>query len=354
MGGESVQAIPRPASPRRGGSQGRRRSLRKLPSLSTVWEWDGHGHVDAVPSTDDVMTECLEPMPNEPMQGPLSLRSGPSWLCALGRCQWDPRFAVLQPATHAAPPKLLLFISELMEELHEELLLLWPLQLDCLPPDFPATPSGARFALSSAGAKPIELSAPTDELRQRWIYCLGESMRAISEGGSALWSAPLPGASVLPSSCFNGQVHLKQSRVSDHYRMGKVLAQGDDYMVVEGQHLQTSQSFALKLLSKHSTWLSEVDAGPSRTCSRLIGHCVDELYEGANHVCIVMRWGTHELDAKHQLAAAVLQALRLLREVQPDNADLLSKGFMMCKADTQKLLLRAVALDCHLQSNLFI
>jgi hypothetical protein len=66
-----------------------------------------------------------------------------------------------------------------------------------------------------------------------------------------------------------------------------------------------------------------------------------------------MRWGAHELDDQHLLAAAVLEALRLLREVTPE-AELPKDGLMLQRADAHRLLGRAVALDSHLRSNLFI
>ena len=165
----------KPVSPRRSRSAGSlRRSLSKPPSLSTVWEWDGHDIVDAVPSTDDVMSP-LQPAQSEPMRGPLALRSAPSWFRYFGRRVWTSRYAVLQPATASSPPRLLLFLSESMDELHEELLLLSPVQLDCLANDG-TTGHGqhANFTLSSAGAAPIELSAPSDDERQQWIFHLGE------------------------------------------------------------------------------------------------------------------------------------------------------------------------------------
>ena len=104
---------------------------------------------------------------------------------------------------------------------------------------------------------------------------------------------------------------------------------------------------ARRLVSTSLAWLR------AQVCSRLLGQCLEEVYEGANHVCIVMHWGTHELDAHHQLAASVLEALRLLRELVPP-AEVPAGDLMLQKADAQRLMMRAVELDCHLQSNLFI
>ena len=121
----------------------------------------------------------------------------------------------------------------------------------------------------------------------------------------------------------------------------------------------SNASHALKLLAKTSTrftkrgWLSGLGPrtlGP-RVCSRLLAQCLDEVYEGANHVCLVMHWGTHELDSRHELACAVLEALRLLHELVPEAPQ---EELMLRAQDTQRLMLRLLALDCHLQANLFI
>jgi len=160
-------------------------------------------------------------------------------------------------------------------------------------------------------------------------------------------------ASLSTTESSTGKVRLHQCNVSDHYRMGKVMAKGDDWLIVEGQHLATQQSHALKLLSKRSNRFEPTTGLKGRNYSHLLSQCVEELYEGPNHVCMVMRWGTHELDEHHELAAAVLEALRLLRELLPPSS-LPREGLMLQKADARRLMLRALALDRHLQSNLFI
>uniref|UniRef100_A0A7S2I885 Uncharacterized protein n=1 Tax=Haptolina brevifila TaxID=156173 RepID=A0A7S2I885_9EUKA len=127
-----------------------------------------------------------------------------------------------------------------------------------------------------------------------------------------------------------------------------------DFLIVEGVNVHSRQSRTLKLLHKRTDLLGlNQDSLRGRVCSQVLGQCLEEVYEGANHVCIVMSWGTHELDARHQLAAAVLEALRLLREVTPP-AEIPEGDWMLPKADIQRLMSRAVELDCHLQSNLFI
>ena len=174
--------------------------------------------------------------------------------------------------------------------------------------------------------------------------------------------------------------------------MGKVLAQGDDFLVVEGVCLRGQRSHALKLLSKssprfhmplphdghggHDGGNSVSRLGP-RAVSQLLAQCLEEVYEGPNHVCLVMHWGSHELDHHHGLAVAVLEALRLLREVMPQSAPLNSldgggegggggggggidaltssdDGLMLSGEDMRKLIERLSALDSHLQAHLFI
>ena len=134
MGSLSVASSRRggaQTSPRRQNSRGNlRRSFSKPPSLSTVWEWDGREVIDAVPSTDDVMDDLSA---EDPMCGKLWVRSGHPLLRLFARRSWSERFAVLRPATDASPPCLQLFLSSAMEELHEELFLLSPLHLQCLP-----------------------------------------------------------------------------------------------------------------------------------------------------------------------------------------------------------------------------
>jgi len=330
-----------------------RRDLRKAsrpPSLNTVWEWQGET-VEAVPATTEaLLMDGGEPMSlDEPMNGPLELRSsaGLRWL---SRRTWNARYGVLQPATSSMPtPRLLMFDSGERGHLHEEILLVAPLQLVALPCPQHAPPDGGsglmRFTLSSGDASPLELAAHSDEQRQLWIFALGESMHS---------SSPVPRSptSVLPK--LSGKVRLKQCKLSDNYQMGKILAKGEDYLIVEGVHLHSRQSRTLKLLRKRSPRMRLCQEGlRSRVCSRLLGQCLEEVYEGANHVCIVMHWGTHELDAHHQLAASVLEALRLLRELVPPT-EVPAGDLMLQKADAQRLMMRAVELDCHLQSNLFI
>ena len=235
-----------------------------------------------------------------------------------------------------------------MEELTEELVLHSPLQLNCLPSEG----GHHRFTLSVANAPLVELAAPSDDERHRWMFSIGESVCPSPpiQGSPVRISDDLGACGLLGAG---GRVHLGRSKVADHYSMGKVLAQGDDFLVVEGLHLRTRRSHALKLLSKRSPRLARGGNGclQPAVCSRL-KQCLEEIYEGPNHVCLVMPWGTHELDARHELSASVLEALRLLRELLPRSKA--SDDSLMLKAqDTQKLMMRLLALDHHLQANLF-
>lgn len=284
-----------------------------------------------------------------------------------------------------------------MEQLCEELILYSPVQLHCLPSD---GKEHSRFSLSAGNAPPIELAADSDEERQRWMLLLGESVcppcitptDCPSPGGgdsrssstsSLASAATAPGSpksicwpdvdaellggsspklcsprlfSSSSASTLKGRVQLASSRVADNYSMGKVLAQGDDYMIVEGLHLDTHRSHALKLLSKQSprfrTRNGRCSLGP-RYCCQLLAQCIEEVYEGPNHVAMVMHWGTHELDSHHDVSIAVLEALRLLRELLPPS-ELPKEGLKLGAEDLQKLMARLFAIDSHLQANLFI
>ena len=367
-----VLAEPPVGQPRSAFSIGRRpitprtpRRASRPPSLNTVWEYHADA-VDELPLQEDALQDG-EPSDFEAMRGALALRAGPSWLPPrlLGRRAWVSRYGVLRAAgAGSSAPRLLLFRSSDMEQLQEEVLLLAPLSIQCLPPDG-AHHAFPRFTLSSGGAPPIELGAQSDDAMQRWVLALGESMSkpaACRDAGESTSAPPTPTSPALlglaaPShrrATHGGRVHIVKCKVSDHYRLGRVLSQDDDVLLVEGLHRKTHRSHALKLLSKDSNRLrTNAQRAHTRACAHQLGRCVEEVYEGPNHVCIVMAWGMHHLDAEHQIASSVLDALRLLREVLP-HAKLPSEGYMLRKADAQLLMLRALALDCHLQSHLFI
>ena len=64
-------------------------------------------------------------------------------------------------------------------------------------------------------------------------------------------------------------------------------------------------------------------------------------------------FGSTWVDAQHDgcLSGMVLDALNVLKELMPER----HKGEIMLKGgDTQRLISRILALDCHLQANLFI
>ena len=110
-------------------------------------------------------------------RGPLLLREKWSLVRLVTKRAWLARYAVLQPATGRTPPRLQLFAGDSREEasekLTEELHLVPPLRLHCVPSE--AAPSHAHahaaprfsFALIAADGIPIELAAPSDDERQR-------------------------------------------------------------------------------------------------------------------------------------------------------------------------------------------
>lgn len=99
--------------------------------------------------------------------------------------------------------------------------------------------------------------------------------------------------------------------------------------------------------SRHARRLSP------RKCQALLAQCLEEVYELPHHVCLVWAHGTHDVDIQHDgcLSGMVLDALKVLKELMPER----QKGEIMLQGgDTQRLISRILALDCHLQANLFI
>jgi len=154
-----------------------------------------------------------------------------------------------------------------------------------------------------------------------------------------------------------GRVRIKRSKLADNYTMGRVLEQGENLIVVEGFHRKTRKSHALKIVSKSGDLRQLRDGGLAgvNACNpELISQYIEEVYEGPNHACLVMKWGTHELDWSHRLAAAVLEALRLLHELLPESEVGEGANIMLQGDDTERLVRRVLTLDRLLQANLFI
>ena len=154
--------------------------------------------------------------------------------------------------------------------------------------------------------------------------------------------------------------------------MGKVLARGDDFMVVEGVHIINSTSHALKLLNKSSALLAggarrllgaaraglagwggrwsgcSIGEAGSALYLRELCRCLGDVYDGPKHVCLVLEWGTHEMDSRHLLGAFVLEALRLLHELMPHSQMAASGGLVLLADDVRKLTHRLLKLYGYL------
>lgn len=275
-----------------------------------------------------------------------------------GRLGWQPRHAVLEPSTERhGEPRLLLFKSEDTDSLNEEVRLLSPVQLNCLertPVQIECDPEGIssmhRFTLSVAG-KVLELAATSEVQRIRWVHALGESVCSTPSPFTA--TSPQPRARVTQPSAHGadfedgGRVRLLQRRVADTYNMGKLIVQGADYIIVEGLHRVRGSSHALKLVSKRRSSSRHARRLSPRKCQALLAQCLEEVYELPHHVCLVWAHGTHDVDAQHDgcLSGMVLDALNVLKELMPER----HKGEIMLKGgDTQRLISRILALDCHL------
>ena len=66
-----------------------------------------------------------------------------------------------------------------------------------------------------------------------------------------------------------------------------------------------------------------------------------------------MRWGMHEVDASDQLSSLIFESLKLILEILPADQTA-CRNLQIGGADLQSLLLRSMALDTFLQSNLFL
>lgn len=318
----------------------------RAPSLDTVWE--SFDAVDAVPLQEDALASGSRDL----MAGGLKIRSS-GWGAFRGlfRRQWQERFAVLQ-GEPGSLPQLLFFQNESMTQLQEVVLLQSPLELHCVPGD------GAlyRFELCTAKCAPIELAATSEDSRILWMLALGDSVCCpASPPVSRSPSTPGSPPSDWISAGAAGRVRLKRCKLADNYTMGKVLEQSEELIVVEGFHRSTRSSHAIKIVSK--------SAAQSKVLKRdvcclpgngpeLISKCIEEVYEGPNHACLVMKWGTHEFDTQHHLAAAVLEALRLLHELLPGGD--VGGNLMLDGSDTHRLVSRVLSLDRLLQAHLFI
>ena len=60
------------------------------------------------------------------------------------------------------------------------------------------------------------------------------------------------------------------------------------------------------------------------------------------------------MDASHQLSCLILDALDLLRELLPPEERHKCRRLRLNRADLQRVLLRSLALDTFLQSNLYL
>ena len=326
---------------------------KKSPALDTVWEavqekWN-HTNQGQNDENNEIIT----------LTEFVHVKTTHELMCLISAVTWEHRFAVLLLEKYDAP-RIMLFHNESMVQLHDEIRLLPPLELQCLPDQQgPAGETLVPISVSCAGVETVEIAVQSHEVRTNWMYLLGESVSPSRRRNSSIclssWSSS-------PRLGLEEPLRVLQRRVADTYRMGKVLESGFDYIVVEGLHLHTSTSHALKLINKGSeadlrtgarsqgdTW-SKSDWVGWNEMWRILG----EVYEGPQHVCLVMEWGTHNFDSQHRLGSIVLEALRLLHELLPIGDMCLDGALMVSASDIKKLIKRLLALDWHLQANLFL
>jgi len=145
-------------------------------------------------------------------------------------------------------------------------------------------------------------------------------------------------------------MRLVPGLVEQRYTIKQQLGSGAHHKVMEGVHRQTQKNHALKLVPRGGR-LRATKVLDKMQVFHLISSFVDEVFCHPNYVCVCFKWGTHEVDASHQLSAWIVDALHLLRELLPPSKH---PYFRLGAHDMQRVLLRASCLDLYLQSNLFI
>jgi hypothetical protein len=153
-------------------------------------------------------------------------------------------------------------------------------------------------------------------------------------------------------------LRLRTGVLEDHYLLKRELASGAHFEVTEGVQRETQRNYSVKIVSRHVTArLGPAGAGRQLDPMQafyLICSFVDEVFAQPHSVCLCMKWGCHEVDASHQLSCLILDALDLLRELLPPEERHKCRRLRLNRADLQRVLLRSLALDTFLQSNLYL
>lgn len=158
-------------------------------------------------------------------------------------------------------------------------------------------------------------------------------------------------------------VALRIAMLHDVYMLKQDLVTGSNgaWKVVEGLERQTRKNYSLKMIAVKSAaslrGRDDDESSHKLNMQAFYSICsfIEEALYNPSYVCIVFKWGLHEMDTNHQLSCLVLDAIQLLLELLPDE---LKPPKQQClrigKGELQRVLLRSMALDTFLQSNLFL
>lgn len=82
------------------------------------------------------------------------------------------------------------------------------------------------------------------------------------------------------------------------------------------------------------------------------------MFTHPSHTCVVLKWGTHEVDASFQMSASILDAIRLLAVMLPPartrEARHCARHLRLSGDLIARLLLRMACLDAYLGANLWL
>ena len=172
---------------------------------------------------------------------------------------------------------------------------------------------------------------------------------------------------VQESLCHSGQLQLRSGRVDDRFLIRREVlssrsSSGNLHQILEAVDRSSDKNYSLKVV--HNPLRLRAPSGKS--CPKveplqafyLICSFVEEVFVEEEHgrptvLSVVMRWGMHEVDASDQLSSLIFESLKLILEILPADQTA-CRNLQIGGADLQSLLLRSMALDTFLQSNLFL
>lgn len=233
------------------------------------------------------------------------------------------------------------------------------------PPAMPSRGSLPTYSASSLDLPMLHRECKSDEgalqprwgsehlfrnlLPPRWAQLLGRLGQA-ADASQALGMLELVAAASERLQSDPLPLEVSSGLVEESYQLKRELSSGRGFRVVEGVALCGQRNYSLKFVHGHGVRATR----PLDTmqCLHLITSFVGEVFAHPTFVCVVMRWGMHEVDGSHQLAAVIAEAVRLLRELLPSGGQ--SRYLRLSSSVLQRLLLRMACLDSHLGDSLWL